>query len=163
MQIGKDSALVSRQLNGNKSVWEAAESGHNFYLLDYGFMYWSNLSNILKAKIYGSYSHVDLFIGQTGNVLLSDQDFFSINSAILKRVLDRHGFKLVLVPREEERIYPSNFLVLESKLILMDRRAKKTAELLQNEGIKVIPTSTPLTANVFMSGGVRCFVNEIYY
>ncbi len=106
------------------------------------------------------FHHLDVFVNHISgtNILLADSAYYSQNKIYFEKM---KGLKVVLVPESERYFYPANFLNIGNKEVILEKRAKKTAELLRRRGIKVYMTPSSLKRNIENYGGIRCFVNEL--
>ncbi|MGI6589588.1 MAG: arginine deiminase family protein [Candidatus Iainarchaeum sp.] len=107
------------------------------------------------------FEHIDVFINTIPQkkVMLVDPDYYAKHSGRITKIAQTIGFKLIKVPVEERYFYPSNFLNIGNGEIIMDKKATRTAKLLEKAGVKVYTTPSTLEGNNLMFGGVRCFVN----
>jgi len=159
--VGERHMIASENLRSSHTVRKLASEGIVFHFVKDGWQEIHNLSKIVGKPIFRNIDHPDLFVGRAGGVLLVDPLFFKENSGILSSVSRQLGTKILTVPIEEASIYPANFLVLGENTIMIDKDAKRTIELLKQNGVNVIPTPVSLRANRASGGGVRCFVNEL--
>jgi hypothetical protein len=160
--INDRNTITSEKLRDDPVIRMLAKRGHRFYFMKDGFRFLERLSGIFSKEAYMTNDHTDLFVGAVANIMLVHGGYFvGQNKTLLRQAAKENKMKLLFVPHEESRIYPSNFLLLDRSRILVDQRAVKTIGLLREEGIDVVPTDVPLTENMKFGGGVRCFVNEL--
>jgi len=153
--------FASDKLRNDPQLNKAWDAGYKVYFLKDGEQYYPSVSRMMGSKIYVTIDHVDLFLGVAGKTLLVEQDFFAANEGTLRRAAKDNKLKVCFVPREEADFHPANFLVLGENKVLMDKQARKTIELLRAQGVEVVPTRTPMKANLSAGGGVRCIANEL--
>jgi len=159
--INASATIMNKRLCKEPVIKTLAKSGRKFYFLNDGMEFKGNLSKMFSADIYFSNDHIDLFIGVAGNVLLVDPLYFKQNAVQITALAYENSLKVLAVPAEEARTYPSNFLVLGDNRLIINKAAPKTLELLRCNGVDAIPTNVPLHANLMAGGGIRCFTNEL--
>ncbi|MEM0360777.1 MAG: hypothetical protein QXK06_05595, partial [Candidatus Diapherotrites archaeon] len=118
-------------------------------------------NGLLVRRVYERESHIDLFINRVPGMplLLVDPFYFKDNKALIEEIARHTGHKIIVVPKKERHLYPANFADLGKGKILVNREARKTIRLLEKEGVKVVPTSSALTASAMAGGGPRCTIN----
>ena len=160
LPLSEKSVLANIGLRNHPGIKELEKQGFKFYFVNDGEYYSGSLSLLLKRKTFQVHEHVDLFVGVSGNVMLVDYDFYRQNQSILKQAARENGLKIVYVPEEEAELHPANFLPLSPGRVLVERRAIKTIQTLESNGLKVIPTVVDLRGNRLGGGGLRCIFNE---
>ena len=154
--------IVSEVLKNNPTILELEKMGHRFYFMKDGMQFNPNLSKVFSINVYNTIDHVDLFVGIAGNMMLIQESYFiGQNKTLLGKAAKDNKLQILFVPHEEERLHPSNFLVLDRNKILMNKGAEKTIALLRTNGVDVVPTTVPMQANLRFGGSIRCFVNEL--
>jgi hypothetical protein len=160
--INQKSTLVSETIHKSPGVLALSAKGHRFYTLKDGIQFLPKLSSIYRAEVYKTMDHVDLFVGVVGDVMLVEPSYFTgLNKTVLKQAARDNGLKIVFVQEDESKLLAANFLILGDRKVLMNKSARKTAELLRQNGIDVVATRVELKANALAEGGVRCFANEL--
>lgn len=160
--IGQNATLASEVLRGHPTIRELEAQGHRFYFLKDGILRLPKLSQIYGMEVYKTIDHVDLFAGVAGNAMLIDPRYFvGFNKTVLSQAARDNRLEMLFVPPEESDILAPNFLTLGDRKVLMNKAARKSAELLRRNGIEVIATNVELKGNVMAGGGIRCFTNEL--
>lgn len=160
--INQGSTLVSETIRKSPGILALSAKGHRFYTLRDGIQFLPKLSSIYRAEVYKTMDHVDLFVGVVDDVMLVEPGYFAgLNKTVLKQAARDNGLKIVFVQEGESKLLAANFLILGDRKVLMNKSARKTAELLRQNGIDVVATRVELKANALAEGGVRCFANEL--
>jgi len=152
--------IANRSLRKNETVGELRQKGFRFYFVRSAKIVERHpvMPKIKKTKVI---SHVDLYAGAVGRVLLVDRGFYLRNLLGIRSAARRAGLKILFVPKGERHLHPANFLVLEPNKVLVDKDAKETIALLRENGVEVIPTAISMRGNRNSGGGVHCLVNEL--
>ncbi|MEM3031092.1 MAG: hypothetical protein QXH27_05135 [Candidatus Micrarchaeia archaeon] len=113
--------------------------------------------------LYGT-PHIDCFIGviPSRGILLADPWYARIHKGAINFLKAKEGLEPVLIPEEERRLNPANFLLVKNggETVLLNH-APRTAEALAKHGVPVALLDAPLeTLNKPFEHGLRCASNE---
>ncbi|MCM8765415.1 MAG: arginine deiminase-related protein [Candidatus Omnitrophica bacterium] len=123
----------------------------------------------LPAPVGESFLHLDFFLGifEEGKIILVDPDYYKENKAAVDEIAEGEGYKIVLIPEEEKKLRPGNFLSLPNGKVLMINAPKTYAEIARvigqdkvKQSIKLLDSS--LEANLKLGGGIRCMTTLTY-
>lgn len=153
--------LANSSMKQNPTVKALAKKGYRFFFTQNGEAIDQTFSELLKTKVFVSHRHIDLFAGTIGNILLVNPDFYLKNKEAIAMAAREAKLRVLFVPEKEKELYPANFLPLEENTVMVDRDAKQTIRLLEENKVKVIPTIVSLKANRKLGGNIRCFTNEL--
>jgi len=157
---GTNFLLVHEYLRTNHATRGALDDLEKQGCAVYGMPSAKNLRGDLDA------SHLDLSLGVAPaagkrHVIVVTGGYLSDNRGLLERVARETRSRIVEVPKEEEGLFPANFLVLPDGKVLMTGGAPKTKALMERAGARVF-TTIPLKTSPFWGGGLRCVTNTFY-
>jgi N-dimethylarginine dimethylaminohydrolase len=117
-----------------------------------------NLNTIHDTFDAGGEFHVDMVVAPVDNrVAVIYPDQLDWDTYVWLR--DRN-FKLIEIPREEQRFAPANLILLEPGKVIMTSHAPKTIKAVEAAGVEVIP----FDSHGIMQGGtngIKCITMEL--
>jgi len=175
--LGKDFALVSstlaedarRTLRGTgRKIYELPEGEHQITLgplpkyLGRLMQYEKSGAPLERHRIFVRHDHVDLVANiSQGNLVVDGHNYHHVPGVkeVVEEISKKHGLRLVVLPAEENKYLPANFLDLGDEVIV-NGAAKRSIEKMKAAGMKV--TAGPPFVNWFETAGYRCKVAQLH-
>lgn len=113
--------------------------------------------------------HIDYFVNgidlSSHSFVYIDPDFYKKNNFVFKRIEKNHNVDICLVPKNEQKFIPSNFLVIPNGKILIPNGTPQTYRCLEQRlgSENVLVTENPLPNLLNEGYGPRCITNIICY
>lgn len=165
--VGSGFALIPKKA-GDENARELAQQGFKVYrmpskIMPTALMYHPGRPTEMQA-LQESW-HLDLHVNAAPRrgIILADSSYYTLNKERLDDIARKHKQKLVIVPPEETRLLPTNFVELPDGKLLLNN-APATIARLREAGLKeddYIRMPNAVRFNHYGNGGMRCFTQVV--